>query len=262
MIADNPSTADTIDKIWNTFFHFFLDGESTAFLEAQCKKLLYESTSLDAWNQSGYSFLRFCNESTRVVVRRHWQLYVDAGRSSPERKRQVRESVLSEMQEVRTRQDIIDLSGCRSAGPYVLESMTPVPVVFNHFWTTGTTFMDEEAPPSATDVNPTFVYSLAGTTFSVHFGTTPISPFHLAPAFLRSKPGSTVASDLIDCAKSQFSGWVTSFRTFLWKRPGTIVIRLFCGEALRFCQALAEYRTTGSVAEDHTVAPWNTTPRI
>ena len=261
MIADDPLTADTVSKMWNTFFHFFLDEESTAFLEAQCKKLLHESTSLGAWNQSGYSFLRFCNEHTRLVVRRHWQLYVDAENSSPERKRKVRDTVLSEMQEVRTRHDIV-YSGSRSAGPYVLESMTSAPVVFSRFWATGTTFMDEKASSSATDVNPTFVYSLGDTTFSVHFGTTPIAPFHLAPTFLRSKPGSTVASDLIDCAKSQFSGWVTSFRTFLGKRPGMITIRLFCGEALRFCQALAEYRTAGSVAEDHTVAPWNTTPLV
>ena len=259
MIADNPSAADAVGKMWNTFFHFFLDEESTTFLEAQCKKLLHESTSLDGWNQSGYSFLRFCNEHTRVVVRRHWQLYLDAGRSSPRRKQEVREIILSQMQEVRTRHDIV-YSGCRSAGPYVLESMAAAPVVYDQFWTTGTTFMGEEAPSMATNVNPTFIYSLAGATFSVHFGTTPIAPFHLAQAFLRSKPASTVASDLVDCAKLQFDGWVTSFQKFLRRQPGMITIRFFCGEALCFCQGLAEYRTTGSVAEDQTVAPWNPTP--
>ena len=140
--------------------------------------------------------------------------------------------------------------------------MESAPVVFSHFWTTGTTFVGEEAPLLATDINPTFVYSLADATFSVHFGTSPIAPFHLAPAFLRFKPRSTVASDLVDCAKSQFSGWVTSFPTFLKGRPGMIAIRIFCGEALRFCQALAEYRTTGSVAGDHTVSPWDATPLV
>ena len=82
MITDNrPLTGVVMDKIWNTFFHIFLDEESTAFLETQCQKLLHESTSLDAWNQSEHSsFLQFCNEHTRLELRRHWQLYIDAGR--------------------------------------------------------------------------------------------------------------------------------------------------------------------------------------
>ena len=140
--------------------------------------------------------------------------------------------------------------------------MVALSEIHSHFWTTGTTFVDEETSSSATNVNPTFVYSLAGTTFSIHHGTTPIAPFHLAPAFLRSKPDSITPSDLVDCAKLQFRDWVTSFRTSLKRQPGRIVIRLFCGEALRFCHALAEYRATGSVAKDQTVAPWNANPLV
>ena len=264
MIADNRSPADSTDKIWNTFFHFFLDEQSTAFLEAQCQKLLDESSSHDAWNQSEHSsFLRFCNEHTRLELRRHWQLYIDAGRASVQKKREIKEAILSEMQKVRSKYDGTIYSGYRSTGPYVLEAETgTASKVFHHFWTTGTTFMNEEAPPLAAYANPTFVYSLAGAIFSVHHGTTPIAPFHLAPAFLRSEPASTTASDLVDCAKSQFRDWVASFQKFLERQPGRITIRLFYGEALRFCHALAEYRATGSVSEDQTVAPWNTSPLV
>ena len=264
MIADNQSPVDaTIDKMWNTFFHFFLDEESAAFLESQCQKLLRESISPDTWNQSEHSsFLRFCNESTRLELRRHWQLYVDAGRSPPEKRREAKKTILSEMKKAmegtRKKHGTIYV-GCRSAGLYALESMTAASEAFSHFWTTGTTFADKEAISSATNVNPTFVYSSVGATFSVHYGTTPIAPFHLAPAFLRSKPASTTASDLVNCAKSQFRDWVTSFQAFLERKPERIVIRVFCGEALRFCHALAEYRATGSVSEDRTVAPWSTT---
>ena len=262
MITGNQLSSDILDKIWNIFFHFFLDDDSATFLEAQCKKLLHESASLDAWNQSEYSsFVRFCSEYTRLELRRHWKLYIDAWKSSSEQKREIKETVSSEMQKVRKKCQI-SYSGCRSAGPYVWESMVAVSEVYNHFWTTGTTFAGEEALSLAANVNPTFVYSLAGANFAVHFGTTPIAPFHLAPAFLRSKPESTTESDLVDCAKSQFRDWVTSFRTSLGRRPGKIVIRLFCGEALRFCHTLAEYRATGSVAKDQTVAPWNTNPLV
>ena len=262
MIADNLSTADNVGKMWNIFFHFFLDEGSTAFLEAQCKKLLQKSTSLDTWSQSEYSsYLHFCNEHTRLELRRHWQLYVDAGTAPSKKKREVRETILFEMQKVRTKHGAAR-SGCRSAGPYVLESMVMAGEVFSYFWTTGTTFMDDEASSSATNVNPTFVYSLTGTVFSVHYGTSPIAPFHLAPAFLRTEPTSTTASDLVDCAKSQFRDWIASFQAFLGRQPGRITIRLFCGEALRFCQALSEYRATGLVTEDQTVAHWNTTPLV
>lgn len=260
MIADNQPPSDATEKMWNVFFHFFLDKESATFLEAQCQKLLHNSTSLHVWDQSEYSsFLRFCNEHTRVELRRHWQLYIDAGKPPSERK--IREIIRSGMREVRTQHEVA-YSGCRSAGPYVLESMGGASEVFSRFWTTGTTFLDEGAPSSANNPNPTFVHSLAGTTFSVHFATTPIAPFHLAPAFIKSKPASTTASDLVGCAKSQFRDWVTSFQTFLGRQPGKIVLRFFCGEALRFCQALMEYRATGSVAEDQTVASWNTTPLL
>jgi len=266
MIADSRPSVDTVDKMWNIFFHFFLDEESTAFLEAQCQKLLHESTSLDAWNKSEYSsFLHFCNDHTRLELRRHWKLYVDAGRSPSKEKLGIKKIVLSGMEKARARHKIVSCdTSCRSAGPYVSGAVTAAPKVFSHFWATGTTFVDsEEAQSSAINVNPTFVYSLVGTNFSVHYGTSPITPFHLAPAFLGSKPDSEVtASDLVDCAKSQFGDWITCFRTFLGRQPGRIVIRLFCGDALCFCQALAEYRVMGSVSGDQTVAQWDTSPLV
>ena len=261
IIADNQLSSDIVDKMWNIFFHFFLDEDSVVFLEAQCQKLLHHSTSLDAWNRSEYSSsVRFCNEYTRLELRRHWQIYADARRSSSEQRRETKE-IISGMQKVRGDHET-GCAGCRSTGPYVWKSLIPLSEVYSHFWTTGTTFVDEETPSSLTNANSTFVYSLAGANFSVHFVTTPIAPFHLAPTFLKSELDSTTASDLVACAKSQFRDWVTSFRTSLKRQPGRIVIRLFCGEALRFCHALAEYRATGSIAKNQTVAPWNTSPLV
>lgn len=248
--------------MWNIFFHFFLDEESTAPLEAQCQRLLDASTSLDAWNESAYSsFLRFCNEHTRLELRRYWQLYVDTGKLPPARKQKIKEILLSGMKKVRSVYKTAH-PGSRSAGPFILESLPLAAQVYSRFWTTGTTFVSEKAASSARNINPTFVYTLLGTDFSVHFGTTPIAPFHIAPVFLRPDPASVTESDLVDCAKSQFRRWVVSFRKSLQKRPGRIVVRLFCGEALGFCYALAEYRLTGSVSKGQTVAPWNTTPLI
>lgn len=83
-----------------------------------------------------------------------------------------------------------------------------------------------EALPLAACANLTFIYSLAGTIFSIHHGTMPIIPFHLTPAFLISKLASTTTSDLVNCAKSQFRDWVASLQKFLKKQPSIWPISL------------------------------------
>ena len=108
------------------------------------------------------SFLRFCNEHTRLELRRQRQLYIDAGKVPSEKRRKIEEAILLEMQgamkKAETRRGTIHI-GCRSAGPYVMESVTAASEGFSRFWTTRTTLFNE-ASSSASNVNPTFVYSL------------------------------------------------------------------------------------------------------
>ena len=64
--------------------------------------------------------------------------------------------------------------------------------------------------------------------------------------------------ELVDCTKSQFSGWVKYFRTFVQDKPGKLTIRLFAGDALFLCRALVHHIDTGKMPSNLTVAPWNT----
>jgi len=262
MTVDNELSDEVLSKIWSSFFHFFLDERSHSFLIAQCRALIEVSESITAWNDSKYSkFIRMCNVNTLLELRRHWELYAQAGQLPPAGKKRLREMVLSSIRTTKaTHHKGSGLYPCRSAGPYFHKSAEPASQVFKHFWKTGITSLNPRDVSAATLVNPTFVYSLTGEGFALHYGTTPISPFHLAPAFLNSKRDTPTLPELITYAKSQFSSWAKYFRTFIQENPGKITIRLFAGDALFLCRALVHQVGTGKVPPDLTVAPWNTTP--
>jgi len=262
MIMDNELSDEVLSKIWNSFFHFFLDEKSHSFLVAQCQTLIEVSKSITAWNDSKYSrFIRMCNTNTLLELRHHWELYVQAGQLSSAGKERLKEMVLSSIRTTKpTKHERSSFFPCRSTGPYFLKSSEPAGQVFQHFWKTGTTSLNPRDISAATLVNPTFVYSLTGEGFALHYGTTPISPFHLAPAFLNSKRDIPTMPELVGCAKSQFSSWVNRFRTFVQDRPGKLTIRLFAGDALFFCKALVYHVGTGKAPQNLTVAPWNTAP--
>ena len=264
MITDNELSGDVLSRIWNSFFHFFLDEKSHSFLITQCRTLIEVSGSIATWNDSKYSkFIRMCNVNTLLELRRHWELYVQAGQLSSARKKQLKEMVLSSIKTTKsTRHKGSDLYPCRSAGPYFLQSAEPASKVFHHFWKTGITSLSPQHISAATLVNPSFVYSLTGEGFALHYGTTPISPFHLAPAFLNSKRDTLTMPELVDYAKSQFSGWAKRFRIFVQDKPRRLTIRLFAGDALFLCRALTHHIGTGNIPSNPTVAPWNTAPLV
>jgi len=260
MITDSEPSDEVLSKIWNSFFHFFLDEKSHSFLIAQCQALIEVSESITAWNDSKYSkFLRMCNVNTLLELRRHWGLYVKAGQLPSAGKKRLKEMVISSIGTTRsTNHKKLEFYPCRSAGPYFHKSTEPATQVFKHFWKTGITSLGPRDVSAATLVNPTFLYSLNGEGFALHYGTTPILPFHLAPAFLNSKRDTPTMPELITYAKSQFSSWAKHFRAFVQDKPGKLTIRLFAGDALFLCRALAHHAGTGKVPSNLTVAPWNT----
>ena len=258
MIAGNELSDQVISNIWNSFFHFFLDKKSYSFLVTHCQTLIEVSESIVAWNDSKYSrFIRMCDVNTLRQLRHHWELYVHAG----SKKDRLKKMVLSSIRTTRaTRHNGPDDYPCRSAGPYFTTSTVPASQVFHHYWKTGITSLNPQDVSAATLVNPIFVYSLTGEGFALHYGTTPIAPFHLVPAFLDSKSDTPTAAELVDCAKSQFYRWIKCFRGFVLGKSGKLAIRLFAGDALFLCKALLYHVGTGKVPSTLTVAPWNTTP--
>ena len=264
MITDNELSDEVVSKIWNSFFHLFLDEKSHSFLIAQCQTLIEVSEFIMAWNDSKYSkLIRMCNANTLCELRRHWNLYFQAGQLSSPGKERLKKMVLSGIGAMKDiRQEGYNLFPCRSAGPYFLKSTEPASQAFQHFWKTGVTSLNPQDVSAATLVNPTFVYSLTGEGFALHHGTTPVIPFHLAPAFSNSEQDTPTMAELFDCAKSQFSSWVNRFRAFVQDKPGKLTIRLFVGDALFLCRALVHHVGTKKIPPNLTVAPWNTAPLV
>ena len=202
-----------------------------------------------------------CNVNTLLELRRHWTLCVQAGQLSSVEKKRLKEMVLSSIRITKaTQHKGFNLFPHCSAGPYFLQSAEPVRQVFHHFWETGITSLNPQDVSAATLVNPTFVYSLTGEGFALHYCTTPISPFHLAPAFLTSERDTPTMPEFVTYAKSQFSGWVKHFRTFVHNKPGKLTIRLLAGDTLFLCRALVHHVGTGKIPSNLTVAPWNMIP--
>ena len=257
MITDNELSGDVLSRIWNSFFHFFLDEKSHSFLITQCRTLIEVSGSITAWNSSKYSkFIRMCNVNTLFGLHRHWELYFQAGRLSSTEKGRLREMVLARIETTKvTHHKGLNLFPHCSADPYFLQPVEPINQVLQHFWGTGTIYFDPQDVSATTLVNPTFVYSLTGEKFALHYCTTPVSPFHLAPTFLSSEQDVPTMPEFVTCAKSQFSDWAKRFRTFVRGKPGRLTIRLFAGDALFLCRALVHHTGIGEIPSNLTVAP-------
>ena len=260
MIADMTSSND-VAKIWNTFYHLYLDSASSAFLSSQCRKLAQLSSSVETWNQSQYAgFLRVCDIRTLSELRRHWDLYV-AYADSPESKKHQLEQVDFAVKKMLDKySNPTHLGATRSAGYYWLDALKTMPPSFSYFWSTGTTFTDSQEIENATFLNPTFIYSAHSEGFVVDHESDPMSTFHLASAFNDIKEGPVSLNAVFDCAKAQFKAWCAAFRAYLLKSPDGLVVRFFSGDPLAFCTALRNRLDSGSLAACTFSRPWTTHP--
>ncbi|KAF9778023.1 hypothetical protein BJ322DRAFT_510900 [Thelephora terrestris] len=144
MITDVELSNEALSKIWNSFFHFFLDEKSHSFLIAQCQTLIEASGFIAAWNGSKYAkLIRMCNENTLLDLCRNWNLYVQAGQPPSARKKRLREMVLSSIGTTRAvKHGVSGNFPCRSAGPYFRQSGEPATKVFRHYRKTGITSLN------------------------------------------------------------------------------------------------------------------------
>ncbi|KAJ7588498.1 hypothetical protein C8J56DRAFT_1164384 [Mycena floridula] len=250
-----------IDKIpmlmiWNIFFHMNLDQRSHDALVTQCEKLLDISQNMEHWRASSYGpFLTFCTGYTLAELRRHWKLYT-AFKSLPQQRQKTIRDAFSKMAKNSplTKAGINRVSA-RSTGPLMVQASVVLDKMVRKYWTTGVT--DANPSPSATLLNPTFVYSLGGEGCCVHYGTDPMTPFHLADLFGNAKREVT-ASDVVKAARKQFSDWCSSYASSVSadavKPP---VIRFFAGEATAVCSALTIFTAGKNVKTGVPVAQFN-----
>ncbi|KAF8801768.1 hypothetical protein BYT27DRAFT_7114103 [Phlegmacium glaucopus] len=252
MVADGQPCA----MIWNIFFHFRLDVDSHTALIDQCKKLIELAESTQKWKASPYaSSIHICTDYTLMELRRHWILYVGM-QDLPNSRLAAIHNAFDQQCKENSNKFHITLMGARSLGPLAARGMAVIPESFRNFWKTGVTFVDGKSIAAAALLNPTFVYSLGGEGCSLHYGTDPLVPFHLAALFGNAK--ATVSmTEVVKAAKREFTDWCSSYTTSL-SSTSPPIIRFFVGEATAVCRALRAFGAAGILKLGVPVAQWKT----
>ncbi|KAF8885786.1 hypothetical protein BD779DRAFT_1673506 [Infundibulicybe gibba] len=232
-----------LPTIWDVFYHFYIDDKSLALISSHCKRLLDLSSTLDRWHGSKYGgFLRICTHHTLMELQRHWREYLETANASPAEKKGLSDLFAAGMKEVRARKLFCGLT-LRAAGPLWPTVEAAGQNLYQHFWTNGVTGTKATVSSGQLYANPLFAYSLVGKGFHTHYGTEPVSSFHLMIPLASNPTGPTNSQDLVDFAKSEFSTWCRAFANHVKNRK--ITIRLFAGDALSFAHALHYYSKTG-----------------
>ncbi|CAE6466368.1 unnamed protein product [Rhizoctonia solani] len=239
---------ENIDRVWDIFYHFKINNQAMKIIATHSQTLYEYAKDIDSWKRSrAGSFIKMVDTRTLGELRRIWKSYADFPRLSIERKNQILKEQVDLSSSVAEKGSHA-LSPSRSAGMLWPQAMTPVAELYSRYWKTGTTFTLAPDLSAATNLNPTFLYSLSGEGFSPHYGTFP-SGFHFITAFapIKSDPAfsaPSTGSAAIDACKKQFDAWCRAFR--VCRKNESITIRFFAGDAISFCQALRRFKSTGN----------------
>lgn len=247
LIFDKPSTS-TLDALRNIYYHLWLSDEDLKILDAQARKLLEVSASLEAWNSSRYSeSLKFHDARSLAEVRRVWQSYhhpEDPVRRNAAQSKIVKERIEGAQQ---FRRHVfgdkgVSWTGFRSAAPVGAKALSDLNKVYDLFWKHGRLPLESNDEQSVHIPNPLFASTLTATS-TFHYGSDPLLGFHVAAAYLHLTGQSSLRSEqstknnlqrLAKTARSQFKAWATAFSA----RTSRIVVEVIVGDAFETCTSL------------------------
>ncbi|KAI2602609.1 hypothetical protein GGR54DRAFT_623626, partial [Hypoxylon sp. NC1633] len=248
---------------WDVYFHLRVSQDLTKLVKDQARKIISLSSSIDKWNQGQYgSVLKFCDANSLQQVRQIWTKYASPQSKSNAAFEKDMEHAPAFEKDLDRARDLmavlrglpdgspqLDLTSLRSAAPLVLaELASPRGFVSakEHFWEHGAFSEQPEASP-----NPLFSETLSPNTF-LHYGTNPISGFHLATAAANLAPTSPLRPAAEDdaktlkiaiAAKTQFREWAAAFQAISEQH---ITLRFAVCDALSFSYALQSISASGS----------------
>ncbi|CAM1503826.1 Fc.00g014170.m01.CDS01 [Cosmosporella sp. VM-42] len=240
------------DSLWDIYYHIFVNDVSADILMKQTMKLLSISKSLDDWKNSIYGRnIILCDESSLTDVRQIWQRIRDAAeeRGLDSYFKTFESSISSsrDMKETMAGKNGYVIGAMRSAAPVSVKSEQEIPRAYHQYWKEGTVTHDTTAAVP----NPMFVALLSQREL-LHYGTDPISGYHLATAYAPLagnsplKPqGATKGFTAAAAARTQFNDWASAFKTVFGKKS---VVRFAVADALMFCHSLQNVGATGKPA--------------
>src|SRR5205823_4199143 len=115
-------------KIWNIYYHLYLDDDSLELLDSQALKLLALTDTLENWNSGQYGrALRFCDQRTFSKVKSLWAGYSIKHLSPDEKldKQNRHQSIIDNARAAKREMmgEAISMSGLRSAAPVGVQAL-------------------------------------------------------------------------------------------------------------------------------------------
>jgi hypothetical protein len=239
--------AVSLAQLWNVYYHFYLDETDLQLLDAQARKLVGLSQTLQDWHASTYgATVRFGDESTLALTRRVWAEYADAARDrATVGYRAHFEAGLMRSRRAADAEKQHRPSFTRATTPLSEALSDELNEAIKQHWETGLT---EPLPASGTTSmapNPVFAVPLRGSSL-LKFPTDALLSFHLAAAAAKLTYLSPLRLDeqrvesadiklkLFELARLQFSQWTNAFRI---AAPRTTV-RFIASNPFALCSTL------------------------
>ncbi|KAF9070975.1 hypothetical protein BDP27DRAFT_1362206 [Rhodocollybia butyracea] len=255
MIIDNKTALPTV---WKLFYDMKIDRDSYSKLIDHCKMLWEYSSTQKAWVDSPYGpTIKFSTLHTLEQVRQHWKLYIEMENLPLNKQQSIREAFTKLLNAASQKfSEHPNISPARAAGPLMPEASSIYGQHSLHYSSTGVSSTESTSLTSATMINPTFAYSFVGEGCNVHYGTSPLTPFHTSALFANAtRPLHT--SDVLQAAQKHFGEWCDSYRSRA-AHPSKIVLRFLVGEATAVCGAFQSLNTTHCVHTLIPVSQWRT----
>ena len=273
LLLDNldPKDKSTPDY-WSIFYDLYVDNKTITTIRKHARILFNISKDMETWIASPYDqIIHIINIESLALLREYWlkyATYTDNDRSHTLRFRSQCRDSYDSVPATSTHYELQSLA--RSFGPRLLNAMSIVEYYVNHFWKVGTA--DKLGRLQELQCNPLAVYSAPGNDrFSLHYLTNPLTGFHLSPAITAFDKDSLYASlqgtqreKTLSVAKMQFRFWLKAFQNLAQKtienksKGGRIRIRFVVADAIQFCRALNQLRTTHSGECNFYSRPWST----
>lgn len=263
-ITHDPS-AEEVERLWRTYYHFYVTSTDLLFVQQHCKKLLAASENISSWNNSPFgSSFKFSNEACLSEMRRMWSLYAQT--RTKQEDYETKRAIKSMYDKHITREDGLSLvlHGVRSAGAHGIFAAPSLNEAFHSFWKTGVVAGNSRDIATLNQqgggrANPLMVVSSLGS-FNVHYGLDPLMGFHLAESFDTPQSTNTTADSLARLAKSQFSKWCHEFACFI--ASDSITIMHHHGDAVNFSHALQAIQGSATLPPFTYVysKPWSSVP--
>ena len=266
LLADNGAEKRLSD-IWNIFYHMMIDQDSLSLLIEQCRKLVPLAQDMETWKQGPYAHIvAMCDDATLFDIQRFWKLWLGTADFNAQQTKHFAENFQDELKNVRARnKGCFMMTSMRSAGPLARITGLAATDQFETFWTSGVTDDGIQVAKPAKNVNPTFAFSASGDKFSVHYATDPLLGFHLAETLASS--GYAISDDetpaivfkMVQAARHQFNAWCKAVIGRIQHKSASsasLVVRMYAGEALAFCQALHSICISPQPHTPTFVAPW------